>query len=79
MEKDIKVTSTAQATFPLTTLGLIVWVVFLVMKLCNIDNPNFEWLTWFWVWFPLWIPWALGGAFLILGLLLMLIVKLISK
>ena len=50
----------------LNTIGFIVWLVFLILKLCNQGNPSFEWLTWFWVWFPFWLPWAIDGAFLIL-------------
>lgn len=33
-------------------IGFVVWLVFLILKLCNQHNPDFEWLTWFWVWFP---------------------------
>lgn len=44
------------SVLPLTTIGLITFIVFLVLKLCNILPSEF---TWFWVWFPLWIPWAI--------------------
>ena len=58
-------------SLPLTTLGLIVFIVFLILKLCNVLPETF---TWFWVWFPLWIPWAIelvlfGIVLLILRLL----------
>lgn len=47
-------TSVSQtAVVPLTSIGLIVFIVFLVLKLCNVLPAEF---TWFWVWFPLWIP-----------------------
>ena len=52
----------------LNTIGFITWLVFLILKLCNQGNPNFDWLTWFWVWFPLWIPWAIDGAILLIAL-----------
>lgn len=57
-----------ELTLPLTTIGFVTWIVFLILKLCNQTNPDFEWLTWFWVWFPLWIPWALFVG--IMGLIL---------
>ena len=47
----------------LTSIGFIVWLVFLILKLCNQGNPDFAWLTWFWVWFPFWLPWAIDLAF----------------
>ena len=36
-----------KTTIPLTTIGFIVWLVFLILKLCNMNNPDFSWLTWF--------------------------------
>lgn len=50
----------------LTSIGFIVWLVFLILKLSNQSNPDFAWLTWFWVWFPFWLPWAIDGAILLL-------------
>lgn len=47
----------------LGTIGFIVWLVFLILKLCNQGNPDFEWLTWFWVWFPFWLPIAIEFVF----------------
>ena len=60
-------------TLPLGTIGFITWIVFLVLKLCNMNNPDFAWLTWFWVWFPFWLPFAIGGAFLLIALVACLI------
>ncbi len=50
---------TAVVTLSFPNIGFVVFIVFLILKLCNINNPDYEWLTWFWVWFPLWIPWAI--------------------
>ena len=36
-------------------IGFIVWIVFLILKLYNLNSQDFSWLTWFWVWFPLWV------------------------
>ena len=64
-----------QASAPsLGTLGLITFIVFLVLKLCNLSNPDFEWLTWFWVWFPLWIPWAIELVFFAIVTVVLLII-----
>ena len=60
---------------PLTTIGLITFIVFLVLKLVNSSNPDFEWLTWFWVFFPLWLPWAISGAIFIIALICYLIIS----
>ena len=30
------------------------------------NNPDFAWLTWFWVWFPFWLPLAIDLALLII-------------
>lgn len=62
---------------PLFTLGVITWIVFLILKLCNAGNPNFAWLTWFWVWFPLWIPVAVYFAVLLCVLAVYGIISLI--
>ena len=59
----MKKTRTAELSVPLTTIGFILWLVFLILKLCNLDNPDFAWLTWFWVWFPFWFPIALDVVF----------------
>ena len=63
------------STLPLTSIGLIVFIVFLVLKLCNMNNPDFEWLTWFWVWFPLWLPWAIEGALFLVIFIIALIIS----
>ena len=47
----------------LNTIGFITWLVFLILKLCNQNNPDFAWLTWFWVWFPFWLPIAIDLLF----------------
>ena len=62
-------------TFSLTASGFIVWIVFLVLKLCNMNNPDFAWLTWFWVWFPFWLPLAIDGFFIILYFVCLLIIN----
>ena len=65
-------------SLPLTTIGFITWIVFMILKLCNLNNPDFNWLTWFWVWFPLWIPWAIGLAVILLLILIALVLGLIN-
>ena len=47
----------------LPTIGFIVWLVFLILKLTHTVDWN-----WFWIWFPLWIPYAAGLALFILFL-----------
>lgn len=56
----------AQTSLSLETIGFITWLVFLILKLCNQNNPDFAWLTWFWVWFPFWLPLAIDLALLII-------------
>ena len=69
--------SVIQITGPsLGTIGFITWIVFLILKLCNQNNPDFEWLTWFWVWFPFWVPIALD---LVLDVFIITIVTVIHK
>lgn len=69
----------ANLGLPLGTIGFITWLVFLILKLCNQNNPDFEWLTWFWVWFPFWLPWAICGAFLVLALVAALIYSALDR
>ena len=57
------------------TIGLITFIVFLVLKLCNLENPAFDWLTWFWVWFPLWFPIAVEATLLIVAIILFAIIQ----
>ncbi len=38
--------------FTLYIAGVIVWAIFLGLKLGNVLPESF---SWFWVWFPLWI------------------------
>ena len=49
----------------LESIGFVTWLVFLILKLCNLNNPDFEWLTWFWVWFPFWLPLAIDALILV--------------
>ena len=56
----------------LSGIGFIVWIVFLVLKLCEVLPESF---SWFWVLFPLWI----GPAITIgLSLIVFLIVLIIG-
>lgn len=75
----MKETNYVKSAFPLTTIGLITFIVFLVLKLCNLGNPAFEWLTWFWVWFPLWLPIAIELVVFALVLIIYVIVQLINN
>lgn len=63
---------------PLGTVGFITWLVFLILKLSNQNNPDFDWLTWFWVWFPFWLPWAILAAEFIAALSIGAILSLIE-
>ena len=62
------------AAISLETIGFITFIVFLVLKLCNQNNPDFAWLSWFWVWFPLWAPIALD--LIIFGIAILVVVIL---
>ena len=66
-------------SFSLNTIGIITWIVFLVLKLCNQTNPDFSWLTWFWVWFPLWLPFAIDAAIILIMLVVAAIFALIHR
>lgn len=46
--------------------GSILFIVFLVLKLCNVIN----W-SWWWVTAPLWIPFGVALIVMIIGFLLM--------
>lgn len=49
----------------LETIGLIVFIVFLILKLSGAWTA----INWFWVFFPLWLPIAINVAvFLLVGL-----------
>lgn len=52
--------SSPSIAFSGSGIGFTVWLVFFILKLCNLNNPDFAWLTWFWVFFPLWVPIALS-------------------
>ncbi len=62
----------------LELVGLITFIVFLTLKLSNIGNPSYEWLTWFWVFFPLWIPIATSLGIVLLIIILGLLVGMIA-
>ena len=78
MDSDNKI-RTVTTSFSLESIGIITWIVFLVLKLCNMNNPDFEWLTWFWVWFPLWFPIALTFALAIIALFIVALVVYIQN
>ncbi len=50
------------------TLSGLTFLVFLVLKLCNVIS----W-SWWWVTAPLWMPAALGGAVLIVTFIVVMI------
>ena len=57
----------------LTSIGFVVWIVFISLKCSGAwDVP------WFWVWFPLWLPWAIEGGLFVLLVLICLIVALVG-
>jgi hypothetical protein len=56
----------------LSGIGIVVWIVFLVLKCCGVLPETF---TWFWVWFPLWI---VPATYLGLGLLAIVILAIID-
>ena len=63
-----------RTTIPLTSIGLIVWIVFMVLwyGTGTLNASNFHV---FWVWFPLWIPWAIEAVFTILVVILLAILE----
>ena len=63
-EQNVRVTSTSTISFG--SLCWLTWLVFLILKLTNVLPETFGW---FWVWFPFWLPFALGGVFLVLGII----------
>lgn len=62
------------ATFSLTPLGFIIFVVFLILKLVGVTD-----MSWFWVFFPLWIPIAFGIVISLITLLICFIFYKIVK
>jgi len=70
----VKVNSTASISFG--SLCWLTWLVFLILKLTNVLPETF---TWFWVWFPFWLPFAIGGVFLLLGVIACLIMAGITR
>ena len=47
------------------SLGVTIFIVFLILKLCKIGQVA-DW-SWWWVTSPLWIPFCLAITFLIIG------------
>ena len=78
MDSDNKV-KTVSTSFSLESIGVITWIVFLVLKLCNMNNPDFEWLTWFWVWFPLWAPIALSLVLVLIAFMIATVIFLVQN
>jgi uncharacterized protein (DUF983 family) len=56
------------------TLSGLTFIVFLVLKLCNV----IDW-SWWWVTAPLWIPFAIGVAILLIIVIVALIGTLIDN
>lgn len=56
------------------TLSGLTFIVFLVLKLCNV----IDW-SWWWVTAPLWIPFAIGVAILLIIVIIALIGTLIDN
>ncbi len=54
--------SNSSGGITLSGIGFIVWLVFFILKCCDVLSPSF---SWFWVWFPLWIIPAINLALLI--------------
>lgn len=61
---------TATTTISFASMGFIVFIVLLVLKLTGTIN-----IAWFWVWFPFWLPYAIAGFFLLLLLIVGIILK----
>jgi len=59
------------STLPLTSIGIVTFIVFLTLKLVNVLPESF---SWFWVFFPLWLPFAIEGALLIIILVVLLLI-----
>lgn len=56
-------------------VGVIVWIVFLILKCCGALPETF---TWFWVWFPLWIVPAVYVGLALLALIAIAILDLLD-
>ena len=53
-------------------IGMVLFIVFLVLKLTNV----IDW-SWWWVTSPLWIPFALGGLVIgVIGIIAIIIERL---
>lgn len=74
----IKVVKTS---IPLTTIGFITWIVFMILDYgCKVDwlrqyNPHPH----FWTWFPLWAPWALAAVIYLIVFILAIIIVAIEE
>ncbi len=55
----------ATLSFSLPSVGFIVWLILLIIKLVGAAE-----ISWFWVWFPFWLPWAIIGGILIICLII---------
>ena len=56
-------------------IGVIVWIVFLILKCCGVLPETF---TWFWVWFPLWIVPAAIVALDLIAIVILAILDLLD-
>jgi len=56
-------------------VGIIVWIVFLILKCCGALPETF---TWFWVWFPLWIVPAVYFGLVLLAAIIVAILDLLD-
>ena len=74
------VTVIEKPSLSLGTIGVIVWVVFMILdygchvEWLNQDNP----CPHFWTWFPLWAPAAFGVALFVLILIITLIIGIVA-
>lgn len=62
--------TTVTASFSFSTLGFILFVVFLILKLVDVLT-----ISWFWVFFPLWAPLALDLLILLIIFIVALIIN----
>lgn len=59
------------SSLPLTSIGLVTFIIFLILKLVNVLPESF---SWFWVFFPLWLPFAIEGVLFIIILIVLLLI-----
>lgn len=65
-----RTTVTMNCSLSLSTLGVIVFAVFLVLKLVGVLT-----ISWFWVFFPLWAPIALE---IVIGIVIIIIALIVD-